>query len=349
MLRTKKILVVALFAAGLLWSSAAGAAKFALVDLSYFLDGFGGPTPAPCCTATAMSVTVKVGSTPGTPYVKWPASLLKGTSTTDIGGTFGPSGTPNPSTIYGGNYFSFHRTASRFNQEASLMKSNIPVGTGTIGTGGTAQSNAHVQNWPTMPTTICNNSCAPRAGQIANITPPGGKRFGGSARLISITKEVGIVKIATGSYGNLDINIGRTSMLLDLPAVLSNFGQAASSDFVTTMGGAVVGGAVHGLSGVATTGTVRVVQPSGMLATDFTRMGENSLNPTNLTGMISTVAPSVTQNWSFFNGFVTGPGGRASGVVRHMQATFLVPEPSFAVALGAGALCFAAVGRRRLR
>ena len=343
MIRIKTSLVVALLATGLLWSSAAGAARLALVDLDFFSEGFAGATPGVCCVASAMGVWATVGSTPGTPYVKWPASHIAELSATRmIGGTFGPSGTPNPSTVYGGGYFSFNAVDNRFNEAASLMAENLAPGTGTVGAGTTALMNAHVQDWPAT-TTICNNSCAPKVGQIAQAV--GSRQFGGTARLLTNTVESGIVKIATGSYGNLDIVIQSTAMLAAAPQ-LSQFGQAASSTFVTTMGGASNGGVVHELRGPTTTGTVRAIQPSGMLATDFTRMGTHNLNQTNLTGMISVVSPRISQNWSTFGGFVTGPGGQSFGRVNQVQVTFL-PEPGFALALGIGVMGFAALHKRR--
>jgi hypothetical protein len=95
-----------------------------------------------------------------------------------------------------------------------------------------------------------------------------------------------------------------------------------------------------------TTGMVSVINPAAYL-TRARATGSNMLDPTNLTGTISLVRPTLLNVYERTGASLLGVG-TAFGPIDHVELTFL-PEPSMTLMLACGGLALAGLSRLRRR
>ena len=317
----------------ILSASVAQAATQRVVNLRWQAEGAAPPPYTavlpPNSVNTIATFETANGAVPASPSIMWPANALSQVVILYQGGTITPNGATNPSTTFGGNYFSFKTTLANRNGAATLNPSAGPATT-TV-------------SWPST-TTICNNSCLPRYGSFMQ-APLSGRRYGGTARLISIRNSVGLARAPLGGFNALAA-IGSPTPMGTGPQLLGNHFLQTQINITNTLTLGTFQSDAQRLTGPYTTGMLQVFQNGGSFTTNFSRNGTWALNATGLTGMISLVSPIITQTFQKSGGSVLGNGPSQLAFITTLTVNVL-PEPGQLVMLGAGLLALAAVYHRR--
>jgi len=307
-------------------STAASQSTQAIVRLQYKANFFAGTT---FFDASGVGIAT-IGSTTPTPSVMWGPNIVSGMVTSTYSNTFIPFGS---------------RMTTHMNGPGSLRRAHVgaaPTGAGsvvprpTVGAG-TTKCFASSTLTPTVmvgPPAL-PGSCFPRVGAMSRVG--GSKQFGGTARMLNPGLSIGtIVAFSPTGYDLFSLHAYNATPALRGPqTVPGNYGILGWGLKTHTVLGTQKATMAHATEAPPTTGMATVTGAD--YATMITMTGSHNFNATNLTGMISTVAPIITP---FFDrdaaGNFAGRAGSFSGV-RGVKLTFL-PEPSQPLMLASGVL-----------
>ena len=317
----------------LLPALSASASQQAVVQITYvnaFSPGFGTTGVPRVGTGTAIlkPTTQKTG-------LQWNAGIVAGASSFTVE-------TP---------YLPFLSSMAAFRNEAGALFAGHP---GAAATGGstvaapsaTTKCFASIAPFAPGPPAL-PGSCFPRKGTL--MRAPGSSKYGGTARLLLDTDSVGTA-LAFAPPGldffALKIFQSQTPNVTGFSTVPGAYGILGSGTFTNTVLMTARKTMNHQTQAPWTTGMVTVA--GGDFGTAFTLTGSNSVDQTNLTGMISVVRPAAT------NQFSRNQAGAYLGntvglvLVNRVSLTFL-PEPGSMLLLGCGGLGLAGLAALRRR